>query len=65
MTLEMARLSMGWPSKDITVNKLKISNEIFDNNIGVRIYQKADLTGLVPVIVFLHGGGFLEDRLIM
>ncbi|EDN8189356.1 alpha/beta hydrolase fold domain-containing protein [Listeria monocytogenes] len=63
VTLEMARASMGWPSKDITVNKLKISNEIFDNNIGVRIYQKANLTGLVPVIVFLHGGGFFGGSL--
>ncbi|EAC3456761.1 alpha/beta hydrolase [Listeria monocytogenes] len=63
VTLEMARASMGWPSKDITVNSLKISNEIFDNNIGVRIYQKANLTGLVPVIVFLHGGGFFGGSL--
>ncbi|MBC1495229.1 alpha/beta hydrolase [Listeria welshimeri] len=63
VTLEMARASMGWPSKDIAVNSLKIRNEIFDHNISVRIYQKTDLTGLVPVIVFLHGGGFFGGSL--
>ncbi|MBC1499117.1 alpha/beta hydrolase [Listeria weihenstephanensis] len=63
MTIEALRASMGWPSRDISVNALIIENDVADGNIPVRIYRKEALSKPVPVIVFFHGGGFFGGSL--
>ncbi|MBF2459280.1 alpha/beta hydrolase [Listeria seeligeri] len=63
VTLEMSRAAMGWPSKDIAKNEINITNEIFAGHIPVRIYRKQKSDGSLPVIIFLHGGGFFGGSL--
>lgn len=55
------RTGMGFPNKDLTETKvsvelLKIEGE--GGEIPIRIYRPA-VTGLLPAVVFFHGGGFI------
>ncbi|EUJ30160.1 alpha/beta hydrolase [Listeria cornellensis] len=63
VSIEALRASMGWPSRDISVNPLSIENDVADGNIPVRIYRKSSLKQAVPAIVFFHGGGFFGGSL--
>lgn len=58
-TIIQMRDMMGWPAKDITKNELLIEDRIIKGHIPTRFYRKKALTEeILPVLVFIHGGGF-------
>ncbi len=64
VNVEDIRSTMGWKQANhINDNTLKIENVEF-NNVKVRIYVQAKLKDSdLPVILFMHGGGFFGGSL--
>ncbi|WP_162921682.1 alpha/beta hydrolase [Listeria costaricensis] len=63
-SLQDMRDAMGWPAaRDISKHPLTITERQTDRGVTVRIYERADLSGNVPVLLFFHGGGFFGGSL--
>lgn len=63
-SIEAIRAQMGWPNQDVTTSVIRTQSLMIGerNDIPVRVYAP-EADGLLPGVLFFHGGGFFGGDL--